>query len=415
MTAPFDIVILGLTVTSSWGNGHATTWRALIRGLALRGYRILFLERDAPWYAENRDEPHPDGATTVIYESVEELIARFECVVSHAALVIVGSYVPDGIRIGEWATSVALGKCVFYDIDTPVTLARLEAGNAEYINPELIRRYHAYLSFTGGPTLRNIERRYGSPMARALYCSVDPEKYNPPRTPTYWDLGYLGTYSADRQPSLDALFIAPARQWSKGRFAIAGPQYPETISWPTNVERTIHLSPREHASFYGAQRFTLNITREAMKKAGYSPSVRLFEAGACGVPVISDCWEGLDRVFRIGEELLVAESADDVLRYLRDFPESARLRVAAGARRRVLAEHTPVARALQLEHYLKEMNEHVSPGATWRDGCSGNIARGLETRLPSERDGKRAGAAACAVSLPGADRSNLHEPTRTCR
>ena len=265
MSSSFDIVILGLTVTSSWGNGHATTWRSLIRGLAARGHRILFLERNAFWYAENRDEPHPEGATTIIYESFDELIARYEPFVRDAAFVIVGSYVPDGIRIGAWVTSIARGKTAFYDIDTPITLAQLEAGGAEYLTPELIRQYDLYLSFTGGPTLEKIENSYGSPMARALYCSVDPEKYPSVITGVRWDLGYLGTYSEDRQPTLENLLLEPARQWKRGRFAVVGPQYPETVEWPANVERTIHLSPREHADFYGAQRFTLNITRDAMK------------------------------------------------------------------------------------------------------------------------------------------------------
>ncbi len=415
MTASFDIVILGLTVTSSWGNGHATTWRSLVRGLASRGHRILFLERNAFWYAENRDEPHPEGATTVIYESFDELVTHFEPVVSNAALVIVGSYVPDGIRIGEWVTSIGRGRSAFYDIDTPVTLARLEAGQAEYITPELIRQYDLYLSFTGGPTLDRIQSRYGSPMARALYCSVDPEKYPLATTQDKWDLGYLGTYSEDRQPSLENLLLAPARQWSGGRFAVAGPQYPATIDWPPNVERTIHLSPREHAAFYGAQRFTLNITRDAMKAAGYSPSVRLFEAGACGAPVISDWWEGLDCIFRVGEEVLVAESEDDILRYLRDFPESERLALAAAARKRVLAEHTHAVRAAQLETYVKEVNDHLSPGAARRHGRSGNIACGLEARLSSEQQRETAGRAARSITLPRGDTGDLHKPAGTGR
>ncbi len=183
-------------------------------------------------------------------------------------------------------------------------------------------------------------------MARALYCSVDPEKYRPVNTATRWDLGYLGTYSADRQPALDALLVQPARQWRAGCFAVVGPQYPATLKWPRNVERAIHLSPREHARFYGAQRFTLNVTRAAMKQAGYSPSVRLFEAGACGVPVISDWWPGLDSIFRIGEEVLIAENTETVLRILHDVDDSDRLAIAQVARRRVLAEHTPEQRAL---------------------------------------------------------------------
>ncbi len=355
MSDAFDIVILGLTVTSSWGNGHATTYRSLIRGLAERGHRILFLERDAEWYAGNRDEPNPAGATTKIYQNLNELMAQYEKAVKQAQLVIVGSYVPQGVECGEWVTSVARGATAFYDIDTPITLAKLEAGDYEYITPQLIRRYDAYLSFTGGPTLEVIESRYRSPMARALYCSVDPEKYRPIRTATRWDLGYLGTYSGDRQPTLDRLLVQPARRWSEGLFAVAGPQYPESIQWPSNVDRTIHLSPHEHPAFYAAQRFTLNVTRDAMRKAGYSPSVRLFEAGACAVPVITDWWPGLDEIFRIGKEVLLAETTEDVMRFMHDVSDEQRQAIAAAARRRVLTEHTPRQRALQLESLIKEL------------------------------------------------------------
>jgi spore maturation protein CgeB len=409
MTESFDVVIFGLTITSSWGNGHATTWRSLVKGLASRGQRILFFERDEPWYAANRDEPHPLGAVTVVYHSFHELIKRFEAAVSGAALVIIGSYVPDGIRIGEWVSAVAQGRIAFYDIDTPVTLARLEQGDAGYITPDLIRSYDAYLSFTGGPTLRMIESRYGARRARALYCSVDPATYRPLPVQEKWDLGYLGTYSADRQPTLDQLLLDPARQWRAGRFAVAGPQYPEALSWPVNVERTIHLSPREHASFYGAQRFALNVTRDVMKKAGYSPSVRLFEAGACGVPVISDWWEGLDEVFRIGEEVLIAENAEDTLRYLRDLPESRHRAIAAAARARVLAEHTPAMRAAQLINYLGEMNDDVSSHTPRRNRRSQTVTGRLEDRLRPERQGQTADTEACRVSFGISNARNLHE------
>jgi spore maturation protein CgeB len=360
MNQPLDVVILGLSVTSSWGNGHATTYRSLIRGLAARGHRVLFLERDAPWYAGNRDEPHPAGARTEIYSSFEELTSRFEREVSSAGLVIVGSYVPDGVRVGEWATSIAQAPCAFYDIDTPVTMARLAEGCHDYISPDLIPRYSLYLSFTGGPVLRMIESRYGSPMARELYCSVDPEQYRPDRQPVRWDLGYLGTYSDDRQPALDRLLLEPARQWPQGFFNVTGPMYPAEIEWPANVDREIHLSPRLHPPFYGSQRFTLNITREAMKRAGYSPSVRLFEAGACGVPIISDWWEGLDSLFAEGREVLISRGTDDTLRILRDYPEEKRLAVGEAARRRILAEHTPERRAIQLEGYLKEVHDNAA-------------------------------------------------------
>jgi spore maturation protein CgeB len=358
---PLDIVILGLSITSSWGNGHATTYRGLVRELAARGHRVLFLERDQPWYADNRDLPAPPYGRTELYGGLEELKDRFTPAVRRADFVIVGSYVPEGVEVGQWATDTATGVTAFYDIDTPVTLAKLSRGDHEYLTPDLIPRYNAYLSFTGGPTLRNLERRFGSPMARPLYCSFDPGLYQPEPVAAKWDLGYMGTYSDDRQPILERLLIEPARRWPKGRFAVAGPQYPEGIRWPKNVKRYEHLEPRKHSRFYNQQRFTLNVTRADMVAAGFSPSVRLFEAAACATPIISDEWPGLGTFFKIGEEILTARTPGEVLQYLREIPEEERRALGARARARVLHEHTAAHRAEELEGYaLGLLDRHVA-------------------------------------------------------
>jgi spore maturation protein CgeB len=365
------VVILGLSVTSSWGNGHATTYRGLMRGLDSRGHEVLFLERDQPWYAGNRDLPSPPIGRTLLYSSFAELVENYERQVRDADLVIVGSFVPEGARVGEWVTGLARGVTAFYDIDTPVTLAALETGACEYLSPRLIRAYDLYLSFTGGPTLRHIESAYGSPRARVLYCSVDPLQYYPEASPARWDLGYLGTYSPGRQPALERLLLAPARELPRANFAVVGPMYPDAIRWPANVQRTIHLEPALHRAFYTAQRFTLNITRAEMVRCGYSPSVRLFEAGACGTAVISDFWKGLDTLFDPGREILIAESADDVLRYLRDLSNAARAAIGGRARQRILALHTPGKRAGQLEEYVREVandGDNVLVGPSCRNG-----------------------------------------------
>jgi spore maturation protein CgeB len=356
------IVILGLSITSSWGNGHATTYRGLVRELSARGHSVLFLERDVEWYAANRDLPRPPHGRTLLYCTVAELKRRFASQVRAADLVIVGSYVPEGAKVGEWVTSTAHGITAFYDIDTPVTLARLARGEVEYLTRALIRRYHLYLSFTGGPTLARLEREYGAQAARALYCAVDPEIYHPERADLRYDLGYMGTYSADRQRGLTHLLMEPARLWWEGRFAVAGPQYPTTIRWPANVRRIEHLPPDQHRSFYNAQRFTLNLTRADMIAAGFSPSVRLFEAAACGTPIVSDAWDGIGEVLTPGREVLLARSAGDVLAYVRDLPEDERLAVSARARERILAEHTAAHRAEELEgHVLGLLARQGSP------------------------------------------------------
>ena len=350
------IVFCGLSITSSWGNGHATNYRALVRELDARGHDVLFLERDVPWYASQRDLPQPPWGRTELYGSLEELRGRFAGEIREADLAVVGSYVPDGVEVGHWVCDTARGAKAFYDIDTPVTLAKLGRGDHEYLEPGLVPRFDLYLSFTGGPILERIERELGSPRARAFHCLVDPDAYAPAGdAAARWDLGYLGTYSDDRQPPLDELLLEPARRDPSRAFAVAGPQYPQDIVWPANVERIEHVPPAQHAAFYGAQRFTLNVTRADMRRAGWSPSVRLFEAAACGVPVISDRWPGLTGLFAEETEILLADTADDVLRLLATVPDDERRAIGERARARVLAEHSAQRRAEQLEQEVAEV------------------------------------------------------------
>ncbi len=367
------IVFLGLSITSSWGNGHATTYRALVRGLSNRGHEVTFLERDLPWYAANRDLPNPPYCTTKIYSDLPQLERCCADALRRADVAVVGSYVPDGVAVADLVLRINHGLTAFYDIDTPVTLANIEAGT-EYLVARQIPRYDLYLSFTGGPTLDRLQRRYGARLARPLYCSVDPELYYFEQSsgrPAY-DCGYLGTYSDDRQPILDRLLLSVARRWPDGRFVVAGPQYPATVQWPANVERVVHLAPSRHRHFYNTLRYALNITRRDMVTAGYSPSVRLFEAGACGTPIISDTWPGLDTFFAPAREILLTGSSRRTMRHLRHVPDDERREIGMRARARVLREHTADRRAAEFEEYVSEAGLRTSaqlsrgtPQATW--------------------------------------------------
>ncbi|MBX9698072.1 MAG: glycosyltransferase [Acetobacteraceae bacterium] len=353
---PLRVVVLGLSLSSSWGNGHATTFRALLRAFSARGHDVLFLERDVPWYAANRDLPEPGFCRFALYRDLEELAARWGRAIADADAVILGSYVPEGIAVGNLVQRVARGVTAFYDIDTPVTLARIEEGRCDYLAPGQIAGFDLHFSFTGGPTLDILRHRYGARRPRVLFCSVDPAAYVPLDVPKRWALGYLGTYSADRQPPLDRLLLEVARRVPDLRFVVAGPQYPETIDWPANVERIEHLPPVAHPAFYAACRYTLNITRADMVRLGHSPSVRLFEAAACGVPVISDTWEGLESLFKPEREILLAEDTETVLAALRGDPDGSRARhIGAAARERVLAAHTASHRAAELERHLRDV------------------------------------------------------------
>ena len=357
------IVILGLSITSSWGNGHATTYRALISALHKRGHRIVFFERNQEWYASNRDLPAPDFCDLRLYESWDEVASAVRAELDEADVAMVGSYFPDAIAANSEVLNSRAKVKTFYDIDTPITVKALRSGASEYITLEQIPEFDLYFSFTGGPMLAELESRFGATCAVPLYCSVDPERYRMAGVlPEFaCDLSYMGTYAPDRQAKVEEFFCEPARSWPAGVFVLAGAQYPDSLRWPRNIRRSVHVDPPHHSALYGSSRFTLNLTRREMVAAGYSPSVRLFEAAACGTTIISDSWPGLDDFFTEAEEILLPRNATDILDYLHGIDEAEIRRIGRNARERVLAEHTSAQRAIQFEEYIHKGIRAATP------------------------------------------------------
>jgi len=350
------ITIFGLSITSSWGNGHATTFRALCSALHARGHQIVFFEREVEWYRNNRDLPEPPFCSMRFYDDWKLVlpVVRKELLDSDVAMV--GSYFPDGIAALDEVLDSGVPVKTFYDIDTPITIKSLKQNAAtDYLLPRHIPELDIYFSFTGGPLLREIENRFHAPLALPLYCSVDPERHRPfPASPAFTcDLSYMGTYAPDRQPKIDELLFRPAHELADRKFIVAGPQYPDSLKWPGNIQRITHLNPVHHALFYSSSRMTLNVTRREMVMAGYSPSVRLFEAAACSAVIVSDNWAGLDTFFAAGKEILLPSSGDDVKRYVRSYSECELKQIGRAARERVLAAHTNEARALEFERALQ--------------------------------------------------------------
>jgi spore maturation protein CgeB len=351
------IVIFGLAITSSWGNGHATTFRALCRALAERGHRIVFFEKNYEWYASNRDLPDPGFCEVHIFEEWDQALPRARAELRDADVAMVGSYFPHGREALDLMLSSAAAVKTFYDIDTPVTVAKLrETGETDYLLASHIAGLDVYFSFTGGPILAEIEQRFGAPRALPLYCSFDPAGHHrvAPLPRFQCDLSYMGTYAPDRQPKIEELLSEPARRLPERRFLVAGPQYPRKVKWPKNVRRRNHLNPVHHAALYSSSRLVLNVTRRDMVMAGYSPSVRLFEAAACAATIASDNWPGLDAFFTPGEEILLPTSSDDMVRYITGYSDQELRRVGEAAQQRVLDEHTSAKRAEEFEQAVAE-------------------------------------------------------------
>lgn len=347
------LVVFGLTVSSSWGNGHATLWRGLIRALARLKCEVVFFERDVPYYAEHRDLHELPYGRLVLYRDWADVEAAALAETGSADAAMVTSYCPDG-RAASALVCEHARLAVFYDMDTPVTLARLAAGEeVAYLPKDGLGGFDLVLSYTGGRALTQLQDRLGARRARPLYGHVDPDHHRPAPVEERFAcrLSYLGTYAADRQAALERLLVEPARQRPRLKFLIGGSGYPEDFPWCDNIWFAKHVAPPEHGAFFSSSRLTLNVTRRDMAECGWCPSGRLFEAAACGAPVLSDGWDGLDEFFQPGREILVADSSDDALAALdRDDLHL----IARAARERTLDEHTSFRRAGELLRHLEE-------------------------------------------------------------
>jgi spore maturation protein CgeB len=351
-------VIFGLTISSSWGNGHATLWRGLWRALARRGHHLVFFERDVPYYAEHRDLTELPGGDLVLYPSWGDVLPRARRELQGADAAIVTSYCPDGVAAARLLADGATGAPkVFYDMDTPVTLENLREGRpVPYLGERGLRDFDLVLSYTGGASLDALRSQLGAPRVATLYGHVDPQVHRPvaPAANYRCALSYLGTYASDRQAALEALFIEPARRMPALSFLIGGAQYPADFPWTANIRFVRHMPPAEHPAFFSSSRLTLSVTRRAMAENGWCPSGRLFEAAACGTPIVSDAWAGLETFLEPGREVIVARDARDVEAAL-EMPDAQLARIAHDARERVLALHSSDHRAAEFERMLGEV------------------------------------------------------------
>jgi spore maturation protein CgeB len=344
------IVVFGLAVSSCWGNGHATLWRGLARALDARGVEFVFFERDQPYYARTRDLPEPPGMRLHIYDAWDEVRPLALAQVKGADASLVTSYCADGRLASDLVRGHAQLSC-FYDLDTPVTLHALERGQpVPYLPADGLAGFDLVLSYTGGRALQALQDRLGAGRVATLYGSVDPELY----AATDWParsaraaLSHLGTYSEDRRAALYELFLRPASLLPEREFLLGGAQYPSDFPWRSNINFARHVPAASHPAFYASAPLTLNVTRSPMAALGYCPSARFFEAAACGVPVLSDVWEGVEAFFEPEREVLLARTTKDVLAAI-DRGAEELAQIGQRARERVLAEHTAGHRADEL-------------------------------------------------------------------
>jgi spore maturation protein CgeB len=296
------------------------------------------------------------GGELILYESWTDVEHRAASELHDSDAAIVTSYCPDALRARD-AIAAAGAISIFYDLDTPVTLERMQCGEqVPYIGSSGLASYDLVLSYTGGGALEQLRACLGARRVRPLYGHVDPELHRPmdPGERYAADLSWLGTYARDRQQQLEELFVEPARRAPQYKFLLGGAQYPQDFPWTPNVFFVRHVPPEQHAAFFSSSRLTLNVTREAMARMGWCPSGRLFEAAACAAAIVSDEWSGLEEFYEPGTEILLARNAEDTLAAL-SLDQPTLRRIGRAARERTLAQHTSMHRARLLLRYIEEV------------------------------------------------------------
>ncbi len=350
-----NIAFFGSSLVSAYWNGAATYYRGVLRHLAERGHRITFYEPDAFERQQHRDIPDPDWARVVVYPATEAGVARSLEDARGADLVVKAS----GVGVFDELLEAAVldirrpgGLAVFWDVDAPATLDRMEADPRDPFRP-LVPKYDLVLTYGGGNPVVDAYRGFGARDCIPVYNALDPSTHHPvaPDPRFEADLGFLGNRLPDREARVEEFFLKAAAVLPERTFLLGGNGWNDK-PMPANVSYLGHVYTRDHNAFNCTPQAVLNISRESMARYGFSPATRVFEAAGAGACLITDEWVGIEMFLEPGREVLVARDGDEVAARLRELtPEQAR-RIGEAARSRVLSEHTYAHRAAQVESVL---------------------------------------------------------------
>jgi spore maturation protein CgeB len=345
------IAWFGSSLVSAYWNGAATYYRGLVRALHARGHRVTFLEPDAYDRQRHRDLDDPPWCEVVVFapERWEEALERArgaDVVVKASGVGVVDEELEAGVLELDAPTTV------FWDVDAPATLARLEADEADPLRRR-VPRYDLVLTYGGGEPVVGRYRALGARACVPVYNALDPGTHHPvaPEPRFRADLAFLGNRLPDREARVEAFFLHAAELAPGRRFLLGGSGW-EDRALPANVRSLGHVPTRDHNALNVTPLAVLNVTRERMAENGWSPATRVFEAAGAGACLVTDAWEGIEAFLEPGVEVLVARDGAEVAAHLESLGPARARAIGQAARRRVLAEHTYARRAAQVEPLL---------------------------------------------------------------
>jgi spore maturation protein CgeB len=347
------IAFFGSSLVSSYWNGAATYYRGIVRALAERGHEVVFFEPDAYERQQHRDIADPPWAEVVVWtptaaraNELVDSVRGFDLVVKASGVGVLDADLEDAVAALEGPIRV------FWDVDAPATLTRLERDATDPLR-QLVPRYDLVLTYGGGDPVVERYQALGAAACVPVYNAVDPQTHHPDARDDRFgaDLAFLGNRLPDRELRVEEFFLAAAAAAPARSFLLGGSGW-ETKALPSNVRLLGHVGTEEHNAFNSTPLAVLNVTRDSMVANGWSPATRVFEAAGAGACLITDAWPGIELFLEPGREVLVAENGDEVARHLEEL-DSARARaIGAAALERVLREHTYTRRAEQVEDVL---------------------------------------------------------------
>jgi spore maturation protein CgeB len=346
-------------LVSAYWNGAATYYRGLLGALARRGHRITFYEPDAFGRQQHRDIDDPPWARVVVYSGTDSSgLSRCLDEAGRADFVVKASGVGvfDEILEREVAALKERGAVtIFWDVDAPATLQRLQRNAADPFY-DVLPVYDLVFTYGGGPPVVEAYRRLGASECVPIYNAVDPATHRPvaPQARFAADLAFLGNRLPDREARVHEFFFGPAAALPQASFLLGGSGWEQNVPPLANVAYIGHVYTHQHNAFNCSSRALLNISRESMARVGYSPATRVFEAAGAGACLITDAWDGIESFLEPDREVLVAGDGEDVARHLKDLTPARAAAIGGAARQRVLAEHTYAHRARQVEALLSQ-------------------------------------------------------------
>lgn len=359
-----QLTFFGSSLVSSYWNGAATYYRGLIRALHGLGHTVVFCEPDAYGRQQNRDlAEDPEYARVVVYRSEAERDALLDEAFAASDWVVKCSGV--GVWDAELEAAVAersggRARTAFLDVDAPATLGRIAADAADPFIA-CIPRYDHVLTYGGGPPVVAAYGRWGARACTPVYNALDPEEHRPPERSgaPRWDLLFMGNRLPDREARVDEFFFRAASLCPEARFALGGEGWGDR-PMPANVEYLGHVPTARHNEVNAAARLVLNVHRESMVENGWSPATRMFEAAGAAACQVTDAWQGIEEFFSPGEEILVAQGAEEVAARVRATDDARARAVGEAGRRRALRDHTYAQRARLLDALLRAPAEMES-------------------------------------------------------